>query len=169
MFIKFFKIFPIIKRKESGLDVKYVYLLPNIEFIIWQIKSLQFGSSKLLSALEGKHTHGYTVNFNTAVEKSGFLSIDGRNKLIPYTTKEIKKRPISGLWVYNDILTPNCKRKLTNNKFVRKACLNYQVWSHCFKFINSLKKLDNNLETASKSGSSILLCIFFKSLIKPLF
>ncbi|CAI2383653.1 unnamed protein product [Moneuplotes crassus] len=168
MFSKFFKIFPIIKRKDCGLDIRYTYLIPNIEFIFCPIKSLPFGSSKALGCLEGKASPEYSINFKDCRERSGFLSIDGKNKLIPYTTSEIKNKPISGLWIYNDTLKFEKKSKVSPNKLVQKTCLNWQVWSHCLRFIYSLKKIRNNIETASKSGTSLLLCIFFKHLAKPL-
>jgi hypothetical protein len=162
LFTEFIRVFPIIKRKETELEVKWVYLIPNIEFIIWPIKLIPFSSWKLLSALESKSGQE-NYDFYDATHKSGFLSVDGRGKLVPYMVKDIKQNPISGIWIYNDFTQEEMKGKNVINKIVQKAWLNYQVLTHLLRFILSLKRLNNHIETASKSCSSFLLWIFFKS------
>jgi hypothetical protein len=107
-----------------------VYLLPNIEFVFCPIKSLQFGPSKLLSFLEGKNTTpSIDINMQESVNRSGYLSIDGRNKLLPYLCKDIKNKPISGLWVYNDTIEHECKGKNATNELLSKV-LDYRLWTH---------------------------------------
>lgn len=94
--------------------------------------------------------------------------MDNRGKIIPYLTKDIKSKPISGLWIYNDSFEYGGKGKLTTNQVVQSSCLNYLVWTHLLRFVMSIKKLSNEVETASKSSSSLLLSVFFKhKTIKP--
>ena len=151
LYTEFFKVFPLIKRTEKSLEFKFIYLIPNIEFVICPIKSLSFANSKLLSALEGKSDEDRSYNFESTAHKSGFLSIDGRGKLSPYLSKDIKDKTISGLWIYNDTVERESKGKNAINQLVQNSCLNNQVWAYLLRFILSLNKLNNNIETASKS------------------
>lgn len=120
LYSEFIKVFPIFKRTDSKLEVKYTYLIPNVEFAICPIKTITFGSSKLLSALEQKPGCD-AYDFDDISNRSGYMTHDGRGKFIPYFHKDIKSKPISGIWIYNDTVEYDEKSKTSVNQLVQKS------------------------------------------------
>ena len=134
LFSEFIKVFPIFKRTDRSLETKFVYLIPNIEFDICPIKSIYFGNSKLLSALEQKTQTDENYNFDEISFRSGFLSFDSKGKFIPYLNNDIKNNQVCGIWIYNDTVDLEGKGKHNINQLVQKAWLTHQVWSYLFRF-----------------------------------
>ena len=139
LFSEYIKVFPIFKRTDNNLDIKFVYLIPNIEFEICAIKSIHFGNSKLLSILEHKYANDEGLNFEEISYRSGFLSYDSKGKFHPYLRKDIKRNPICGLWIYNDTIEIEGKSKQQTKHLIEKSWLNHQVWTYLLSFSTSQK------------------------------
>lgn len=118
---RFIKIFPIFKFTQEELAVKLVYLIPNIEFSIIPIKPLQIVPSKVLASLEPKIEPDDSLDILGPYEKYGFITINEKSKITLNYQSEVKSKPISGVWIYDDSTSHKSKSKLNLKKHVHKA------------------------------------------------